>query len=204
MKNWLFVASFLVAIFVYSCAQQRPITGGAKDTTPPQIVTSSPQNYSTNFKGDKIVFEFDEYIQVKSLNSEMIVSPPLSNSVDYIIKGKRLFLQINNALLPNTTYTFNFGQAIVDLNESNPLDSNVFIFSTGTYLDSGTVSGKLIDAYTQKPLKKATILLYPAHQDSAVYNGTPKYITKTADDGSFMLNYLYQQDYQLIVDYRQT
>ena len=198
MKNlWNLTFLFLVTLTLIRCAQPRPLTGGQKDNDSPIIKNSYPKNLSTHYNGQSIIFEFDEYIQVKSLNSELIVSPPLQYPVEYKLKGKRVVFTIKDTLLPNTTYNFNFGSAIVDLNESNPLDSNLFVISTGNKIDSGSISGILIDAYTQKPVKNATVLLYSSAVDSAIYYGNPSYIAKTNNKGKYTLQYLSERPYQI-------
>lgn len=185
-------------IFIISCAQQRPLTGGEKDTTPPKIKSSSPQNFSKNYTGNTIAFEFDEYIQVQGLSSELVVSPPLNKTPKYSILGKKLYLTIEDTLLPNTTYNFNFGEAIVDLNENNPLDSNLFVFSTGNSIDSGSISGKVIESFTGKPMKGATVMLFSTLQDSITTAGNPMYVTKTDGSGNFSLNFLKDMDYEIL------
>lgn len=190
---WLILLAFAAT----QCAQRRPITGGAKDVTSPQILNSIPKNFSNNFAGHEIMLEFDEYVQVQSLTAELVVSPPLENPLTYKIKGKRIYFDIQDTLKPNTTYNFNFGNAIVDLNESNPLDSNLFVFSTGSRIDSGLIAGKVVDAYTGRPIEKVAIMLFPATQDSAIYKGGPTYITKTNSSGFYNLGYLAMADYQI-------
>lgn len=197
MKIWNVLLVIFLGFILIQCAQPRPITGGEKDITPPQIVQSSPQNLTTGFKGSTIAFEFDEYIQVKGLNSELVVSPPLDRPVEYQIKGKRLFIEIQEKLADNTTYNFNFGNSIVDLNEGNPLDSNLFVVSTGSVIDSGFVKGVIKDSYTLQPIKNATVVLYDAIIDSAVYKGSPAYIGKTNAQGEYELKYLSQKKYQI-------
>lgn len=181
------------------CAQPRDLSGGAKDTEPPKVLKLSPQNFSTNFRGQTIAMEFDEYVQIRSLNSELVVSPPLNYPVEYRQKGKRVFFDITDTLKPNTTYNFNFGNAIVDLNENNPLDSNLFVFSTGSTLDSGIIFGTVKDAYTQELVKNATVVLYPQTDDSALYTGSPLYITKTNAQGEYLLQFLQNTPYQIFV-----
>lgn len=199
MKIIHFIVICFVALILVKCAQPRPLNGGEKDTTPPKILRSSPQNLSTGFEGHVFAMEFDEYVQIKSLNSELVVSPPLTYPVEYKIKGKRVFFEIKDTLKPNTTYNFNFGNAIVDLNENNPLDSNLYVVSTGLTLDSGQISGTVKDAYTLKPIKNATVLLHNVADDSAIFNGNPTYITKTDGTGKYHLKYLTPANYQIFV-----
>ncbi|KAB1064043.1 Ig-like domain-containing protein [Salibacter halophilus] len=190
----LLIASVLLA---WSCAQQMPLTGGEKDTTPPKIEESSPRNFSTNYKGNKIALTFDEFIQVKSLTQNVIVSPPLEYPLEHIIKGKSVIISIEDTLKPNTTYNFNFGEAIVDLNESNPLDSNLFVFSTGPVLDSLTISGQLKDGWTLEPVKDISLYLYLNHNDSAVLKTRPDYIGKTDQSGNFTIPYLPNKPFKI-------
>jgi len=199
MKVLRFVLTVAVAFTLIKCAQQRSLTGGEQDTTPPKILHSIPTNYTTGFIGQTIMMEFDEYVLVKSLSSELVTSPPLRYPVEYRIKGHRVYFDLKDTLQPNTTYNFNFGNAIVDLNQSNPLDSNLFVFSTGDFIDSGFVTGLVKDAYTLKPVKGATVMLFPATEDSAIYHGGPKYITKTNAQGFYNLQYLQMIDYQIFV-----
>lgn len=189
--------TFLGIAFILGCAQQRPLTGGAKDTQGPVIKASSPINYTKNFTGHTIAFEFDEYVQVKSLSSELVVSPPLNKTPTYAIKGKKLTITIEDTLLPNTTYNFNFGEAIVDLNEGNVLDSNLLVFSTGNDIDSGSISGIVIESFSGKPQKGATVMLFSSLQDT-ITKGNPMYVTKTDGSGNFELKYLKDMDYQIV------
>jgi hypothetical protein len=199
MKVLQIILLSIVALILVRCAQPRALNGGTKDTTSPQIIQSSPKNLSTGFDGHVFAMEFDEYIQIKSLNAELVVSPPLSYPIEYKIKGKRVFFEIKDTLKSNTTYNFNFGNAIVDLNEGIPLDSNLYVISTGTSLDSGQVSGTVKNAYTLQPVKNATVILHNVANDSAIYNGNPSYITKTNDQGFYQLKYLAPTSYQIFV-----
>lgn len=199
MRYWTFVSIILLALFGLSCAQPRPVNGGPKDIEGPRIIQSIPTNFSTNFHGNEIMMEFDEYVLVPKLAAELVVSPPLKYAVEYKIKGKRVYFNIQDTLQPNTTYNFNFGDAIVDLNENNPLDSSLFVVSTGTSLDSGSITGTVKNAYTLKAVENATVLLYPSTSDSSLYKGGPTYLTKTDNSGNYSLNYLSIRDYEIYV-----
>ncbi len=188
---------FLSALLV-GCATMEPISGGDKDITPPVILESSPVNFTTRFSGDVISFRFDEYVVLKDQSTEVVVSPPLKYPLTFKLKGKRLFVTIRDTLLPNTTYNINFGDAIVDLNEGNPLDSNLFVFSTGDVIDSLTISGKVKNAFTLKPEKKAKVLLFRTGVDSAVYNTDPVYLARVDENGHYHLRFLHEGEYEMI------
>ena len=197
MKNYIFYLLGIISVLLIQCAQPKGLTGGQKDTQPPKVLKLSPQNLTTNFSGQTIAMEFDEYVEVKSLASELVVSPPLQYPMEYRLKGKRVFFDLQDTLIPNTTYNFNFGNAIVDLNEGNPLDSNLFVFSTGDLIDSGYIYGTVYDAYTQSPVKNVKVVLYKSVLDSAVYQGDPIYVTQTNASGQYELRFLGENTYHI-------
>src|SRR5689334_22228117 len=131
MGGRLLIFFFALMLLASSCAIQVAPTGGAKDTIPPVVNKFDPENYSTNFHGQDIRIVFDEYMQLKDLSSQLIVSPPLKYSPDAVLKKKTLEIHLEDTLHPNTTYTMNFGNAISDLREGNALDNFQYVFSTG-------------------------------------------------------------------------
>ena len=177
---------FIVASFFTSCAKRGTITGGPKDTIAPKIVGSFPENFSTNFKGNEIKINFNELIKVKDITKQLIISPPMKKQPVIVPQGsasKFISIKILDTLQENTTYSFNFGQSISDNNENNPYSQFKYVFSTGSYIDSLTVVGKIKDAYNQKPDNFVSVLLYDAKTftDSTVYKETPIHTTNTSD-----------------------
>jgi hypothetical protein len=200
LKNTLFtfIAVLLVvatALTVTGCAKRGSITGGPKDTIAPTIVGSYPKNMSTNFKGSEIHIDFDEYIKVKDINKQLIISPPLKYQPNITPQGsasKFIEIKIKDTLAENTTYSFNFGQSITDNNEGNPYSQFRFVFSTGDYIDSLQTGGAIKDAYLRTPDNFVTVMLYEANEtfnDSTVYKERPRYVTNTLDS---MTNYQLQ------------
>ena len=195
---------FIVASFFTSCAKRGTITGGPKDTIAPKIVGSFPENFSTNFKGNEIKINFNELIKVKDITKQLIISPPMKKQPVIVPQGsasKFISIKILDTLQENTTYSFNFGQSISDNNENNPYSQFKYVFSTGSYIDSLTVVGKIKDAYNQKPDNFVSVLLYDAKTftDSTVYKETPIYITNTLDSLKvFSLENLKEGQYQII------
>jgi hypothetical protein len=181
---------FAGAIFIiYGCAKIGSPTGGPKDETPPAVIASIPANNSTEFAGKKIEIKFDEFIQLKNVYKELIISPPLKERPETKLKGKSLVIDLNNELRENTTYTLNFGNAIADNNEGNILSDFEFVISTGSYVDSLSVTGKLVNAFNLKPPDDPVyIMLYENLTDSAPYLGIPSFIGKTNKEGIFAVN----------------
>lgn len=180
------------------CAQKGVVTGGPKDTQPPKVVYASDTSGVVNFNKKSITFEFDEYVQVRSFSKNFVSSPPMNNEVTYKQKGKSIIFEINDTLLGNTTYSLYFGDAVVDVNEGNKWKENTFVFSTGNYIDSLSLSGQVVDAFNSSPKEEVMVLLYRQLEDSAVVNTLPTYLTKTDKNGNFNLKYLASGKYRLI------
>lgn len=195
---------FSILLLLTNCAKRGIITGGAKDTIAPKITYSTPENFKTNFNGNEIKIVFDELIKVKNINKQLIISPPMKKQPVIIPQGnasKFISIKILDTLQPNTTYSFNFGQSITDNNEGNPYSQFKYVFSTGSYVDSLTVVGKIKDAYEQKPDNFVSVMLYDAKTftDSTVYKETPLYVTNTLDSLKvFSLENLKEGTYKIV------
>ena len=205
MKKYFYIVilTSLLAIF-WQCARRGSPTGGPKDETPPVLLRSEPVSGATNFNHKKIRFIFDEFVTVKDLRKQLIISPPMENFplVSPVSASKKLEITISDTLKPNTTYVFNFGNSIQDYNEGNPYRDFKYVFSTGNFIDSLKVNGKVNDAFNPKPDKFITVMLYEyneKYKDSLVYKQNPTFITNTLDSlDTFQLNYLREGQYVMI------
>jgi hypothetical protein len=202
MKRTSCLFTFLLSLMLLlqGCAKVGTPTGGLKDITPPKYVDGEPENRSTEFKGKEISFRFDEFIQFKDLNKELLVSPPLKLKPDVKLKGKSVNIRLKNELAPNTTYTINFGKSISDLNEGNLLPDFEFVFSTGDQIDSLSVAGRAVNAFDHKPLKdqEIMVMLYDNLADSAPLRQIPRYIGRANSDGLFTINNIHPDTLRLI------
>jgi len=186
LKNNFKYISFLLVFLMFGCAKRGSITGGLKDTLAPVLVSSTPKNLSTDFKGNEITLYFDEYVKLKNINKQLIISPPMKYEplITPTNVSKFIKIQIKDTLHPNTTYSFNFGQSITDNNEGNALNQFKYIFSTGSYIDSLTLNGKIKDAYEKNVDNFVSVMLYEVNdkfKDSMIYKENPRYITNTLD-----------------------
>ncbi|MCK5401513.1 MAG: Ig-like domain-containing protein [Flavobacteriaceae bacterium] len=185
LSNFIFI--IIISFLLANCANRGTPTGGDKDITPPVITKSIPENYSVNFNSNEIKIYFDEYIKVKDLRKQLIISPPMNLDPEITPLGsasKYITIKIFDTLQSNTTYAFNFGESIVDNNEENPYPYYRYVFSTGPFIDSLSVKGAIIDAVNQKPDEFVSVLLYDIDStftDSIIYKQKPKYITNTLD-----------------------
>lgn len=204
LKNYLKILVVSVSILIASCAKRGSINGGLKDTLAPVIKMSFPKNFGTNFKGKSIKLTFDEYVKLKNVNKQLIISPPLENApnITPTTASKTIAITFKDTLKLNTTYSFNFGQSIEDNNEGNPYQQFKYVFSTGNYIDSLQLTGKIKDAIALKTDNFVSIMLYDANEnysDSIVYKQKPRYITNTLDSAKvFKLENLKAGKYLLI------
>lgn len=182
---------------VGGCAVVRSPQGGDKDILPPKILASEPLNESVNFTGNQINLEFDEYVTLKGANQELIVSPPLKYPVEFKQRNKTLTVTWKDTLEENTTYLFQFGKGIADLNEGNILDSNVFVFSTSSFIDSFEVRGNIVNAFERKAEVGVWVMLYTENTDSLPYKELPRYFAKSDEQGKFHVKYLKPGDYKI-------
>ena len=190
----------LVAFLAQRCANAVAPTGGPKDTTPPVVVAAVPENQSTHFIGKKIEITFDEFITLENANQNVMISPPLKEKLDIKLKNKTVVVKFKEDLVPNTTYTINFGAAIKDLHEGNPFTDYVYSFSTGDHIDTLSITGKVVDAETMKPIENVYVGLYAADRDnldSLPMTTAPNYISKTDKEGQFSLNGLADKSYRV-------
>ena len=176
-----------IAITIASCANRGTPTGGEKDTDPPVIVRAVPENFSTNFKGNEIRIYFDEYVKIKDAQKQLIISPPMDTApiiTPMSTASKYITIKIEDTLIDNTTYAFNFGESIVDNNEENPYPYYRYVFSTGNTIDSLSVQGYVVDALQEQADPYVSVMLYEVdstYKDSIVYKEKPRYITNTLD-----------------------
>lgn len=187
-----------------SCARIGTPTGGLKDEKPPIAISATPHFQSIHFKENKIKINFDEYIKFKELNKQLMVSPPLKYNPEITPVGtasKFISIKIMDTLKENTTYTFNFGNAIIDNSEGNPLKQFKYLFSTGGYIDSLKVTGIIKDAFEEKPDPSITVMLYEVNDtftDSIIFKKKPDYVANTLDSTAFDITNIKEGKYALI------
>lgn len=176
---------YIITISNTGCGQVGMPTGGPKDSIPPRLVSASPALKSTNVTRNNITLTFNEYVDLKDPQTNVLISPMPKKQPSIDFKLKTVTVKLKDTLLPNTTYSINFGNAIVDNNEGNPYKDFVYVFSTGPQIDSFTLSGKIIIAETGKYDSTLLAMLYRKTDDSAVRKNRPDYVARLSGDGSF-------------------
>jgi hypothetical protein len=184
-------------VLCYSCANMGMPKGGPKDKTPPVIVKSTPEFNQLNFKDNKIKITFDEFVIPDDLENKFIISPPTAKKPRFSTKGKSIVVDLNEKLKPNTTYSLDFKDGIVDNNEKNKYKNLRMAFSTGPHLDTLRIVGFVRDAFTLEPSKNCYILLYKGSSDTLVHKTRPDFVGKTNFQGFFAITNLPASSYMM-------
>jgi len=200
----LFLSSLLLLMTV-KCAKRASPTGGPRDSIPPVLVNATPKLNTTFFDKEGFTLTFDEYVTLKDVSKQLIVSPPLSSSQYKVYPttgaSKKISLVLNDSLMDNTTYTFNFGESIIDFNEGNPTPFLTYTLSTGATIDSLYLKGKVTDAFEKDTETFISLQLYPVdsiYKDSTIYTQKPLYVTSTLDTTVYRFQNLRAGKYNLI------
>ncbi|WP_353195910.1 Ig-like domain-containing protein [Parapedobacter defluvii] len=190
---------FFLVLFslTWQCASIQQPMGGPKDSIPPKILKETPPNLTRNFNAEKIVIEFDEYVKLNNAQKEVSVSPDVEQPINPRVKRKTIEVALPDSLEENTTYTLNFGKAIGDFNEGNPILNYSYVFSTGDVIDSLSISGKVTNALTKVNEKEVTVLLIPTRQDSIFGKRKANIFTLTDTSGNFQLKNLREDTYRI-------
>ena len=187
-----------ICLFLAGCANIGAPSGGPKDEMPPKMIRAIPANGTTHFDARFITLVFDEFIQLKNPSEQILVSPNPPKPLEYKVNRKTLHITLPDSLPANTTFTIGFGDALVDLNEGNPIPNFQYVFSTGDFLDSLTLSGRVIDFRTKAGQEGFTVALYENTADSVVFTERPFYLRKTSASGNFDFDHLKQGTFKIV------
>lgn len=201
------VVLLFASAFLSRCASMMAPTGGPKDTLPPVIVNMTPDNFSTDrptVGHPKIYIEFDEFVQLKDQQKEFFTSPQMKKKPTLTLRGRGVVIQLRDTLEANTTYALNFGSALRDNNEGNPLYSMRYVFSTGPEIDSMILSGYTADAYKADSVSKTFVWFFPADSvenvaeyDSTIFKYKPAVIARAENNGIFIAQNLKPVSYRV-------
>ena len=176
-----------IVILLTGCARMGQPDGGWYDETPPHVVASSPEDLSTNVNSRKITILFDEFIKLENPTEKVVISPPQLETPEIKGAGNRITVEIKDSLIPNTTYTVDFSDAISDNNEGNPLGNYTYSFSTGETIDTLEVAGYVVDAETLEPIKGILVGLYDNLSDTAFTTLPMLRVARTNEEGRFIV-----------------
>ena len=177
-----------IMILLYSCASIGRPDGGPIDEDPPQFIGSTPHMHAINVDKNKIVLHFDEFIKLENANEKIVVSPPQIKQPLIKPLGKRVSIVLEDTLQANTTYTIDFGEAIVDNNEGNALGDFTFTFSTGDQIDTLAMSGVVLAAKDLEPVKNILVGLHKNLEDSAFTDLPFIRVARTDSKGQYTIH----------------
>ena len=186
-----------MAVLFHSCANVGMPTGGLYDLDAPQLVDSDPGMGARHVTKTKFELRFDENILLDNPSQNVVVSPSQSEVPEIVGISKKIYVTLNDTLIPNTTYTIDFNDAIKDNNESNILEGFSYVFSTGDVIDSLQLSGRVYDALTHEPMPGVTVGLYRNLADTAFTHQRFDRSTKTNSQGVWSLRNLAPANYKL-------
>lgn len=185
--NLLTTWALLTTLLVASCARMGTPDGGPYDETPPVMVGSKPAMGAINTREKRIRLTFDEYIKLEKAAEKVIISPPQIEMPEIKTNGKDVIVELMDSLRNETTYSIDFGDAIVDNNEGNPLGQFAFTFSTGPQIDSLEVSGTILDASNLEPVKGMQVGIHADTADSAFTTKPFDRVSRTDSQGKFSI-----------------
>ena len=187
----------LLALVGVACANIGSPEGGPRDYTPPMMLRSTPIPGAVNFKGKKVELHFDEIVNLKDQTTRVIVSPAPKEQPIIRAQGKKITVEFQEDLEPNTTYVIDFTDAIEDNNEGNVLDGFSFAFSTGDHLDSLQVSGMVLRASDLETMKNVLVGLHSNLSDSAFSKLPFDRVSRTNSRGEFTLRNVPPGEYHI-------
>ena len=188
---------FILLLCAFSCAQVKPLTGGEKDTIPPNIIKSIPERFSTNSNSDYFFFEFDELVDASTLREKLIISPFYDGSFEVKTKKNTITIFFDSLFEDNTTYIFNFADGVTDVTERNPSLNSKFVFSTGDKIDSSYVSGVIHNPLKNELVEGALVGLYNKEDSLDLFHKKPVYFSLTDEGGRFRIENLKKDEYTI-------
>ncbi|HEX9251420.1 MAG TPA: Ig-like domain-containing protein, partial [Ignavibacteriaceae bacterium] len=179
--------------FLAGCANQLPPGGGEIDTIPPVIISSYPENGTTNFKDDYIELEFSEYVDKRSFKDALFISPAIDGQPEISWSGKSVEINFPKGLKDSLTYVVTIGTDVVDVNNKNRMaNSFSFSFATGSLIDKRSIDGKVYG----KNVEGTLIFAYKYSDDTTKYlYKKPDYLSQIGKDGSYKLTGLAEAVY---------
>ena len=187
MKKLLYLLAVSSCLLAISCARMGNPDGGWYDDTPPYVVSSSPADRATNVKPKRVSIYFNEFIKLEDAQNKVIISPPQLEMPEIKASGKRVIVDLKDTLKENTTYSIDFGDAISDFTEGNPMGNYAFTFSTGSVIDTLQVSGYVLNAENLEPIKGIQVGLYDDLSDTAFLKKPMIRISRTDSRGHFVI-----------------
>lgn len=189
--------SLLIVLLVAACASMGTPDGGPYDEDPPIFVGGTPAPNAINVTDDKVVLEFNENIKLENAFEKVIISPPQKEQPQIKYSGNKITVQFYDTLIPNTTYSIDFNDAVVDNNEGNALENFAYVFSTGKEVDTLAISGTVLNAQDLEPIKGIMVGVHSVLNDTVFTNTSFERVARTDSRGRFSVKGLSPGKYRI-------
>ncbi|MFH1197348.1 MAG: Ig-like domain-containing protein [bacterium] len=183
-KRYIIISAII--FLIVRCASQLPPGGGEIDTVPPEITEIYPASGTTNFNDDYFELSFSEYVDKRSVQEAVFISPKIEGEIEYSWTGKTLTINFKrDSLKANTTYSVTIGTDVKDLNNSNRMaNAYNFAFSTGEEIDKGVITG-VVHYKDPSGILIFAYLISGKDIDPSIQK--PDYLSQIGEDGRFTL-----------------
>ncbi|TSA28188.1 MAG: hypothetical protein D4R68_04375 [Ignavibacteriales bacterium] len=194
-KSIMKILAVASLIIFARCANQLPPGGGEVDTIPPKIIEVYPENGTVNYHENYSEISFSKYVDKRSVQDAIFISPALLKPLKYDWSGKTLTVYFNDSLKANTTYTVSIGTDVKDMNNGNKMaESLTFAFSTGNKIDKGKIKGKIYDSSPDGVM----IFAYQTNgKEADPTKQKPDYVSQAGKNGNYSLLGLRDGDYSV-------
>ena len=190
----------IVILLLSACAEVASPPGGEEDKQAPFLIASVPLNGAVNVPlSDRIELKFSEALIEPTSGTPIYISPRFKDEVKIKWKSDRISIELPDSFKTGQTYIITMAPTVTDLRR-NRVDNSVSVaFSTGSYIDTGRISGTVYNE--SKPQSGAVMALYDLslYPDSLPYDSAyPDYMTSTDQQGAFTFRYLPPKKYRLL------
>lgn len=193
-KSFLLISSVLfLLILIGSCATPMGPTGGEPDRTPPKVVSTYPENGTTNFDDDEVEFTFDKFIERNSFRQNVSIEPDLAIEIDFSFRRRTATVSFTDPLPENTTVVVKVGTDVTDTNNNKMGSSFDLAVSTGDVLDQGRINGRIVNAQEGSGEDGYRIFLYREPHDLTT---RANYVAQTDTSGQFEFGYIGEGTYK--------
>jgi len=197
INRWQVLLACCLIIFIAGCAGQVPPSGGPVDKTPPRIVYSSPSQKQLNFTSQEIVIRFDKYMVERTVDNAIYFPPFSAKEIGFGWSGKELTMKLLRPIEKNRTYILTVGAGAQDTRGNDLGKAISIVFSTGSNIDTGSVSGRVYSSKAQA----YTVSAYAVTDSMDTlrpFVDLAKYVTQSDDSGRYVMQGLAVGRYRLI------
>ena len=183
----------LCSIILHGCANPLPPSGGPRDMEGPKVIRTIPAHKTTDFKESTIIIEFSEYVDRNKVLQSLYFTPTIGYESSW--SGRELEISLTESLRPNTTYSLTIGTDYADYAGNRPNEAHTIIFSTGSMLDSGSISGIVAGQSLG-----VSVFLHPLSDTIAMIDPTKTssiYKTQIGSNGQFTFSALSDKTYRI-------